>query len=349
MKRLMTISVILLALALTASGQGIQLKGVGGKGRVNTPKTKNIHGAVTDQSGKPVPGANVQVLNTKDNTSRTLKTDDAGLYSIDGLKPDVNWEVRADFKGVVSERKSISAFLDREDNLINFQLNLATASGGAANADNGPQLQTFDLVKLKASFEMPSSALAPIPAVLLLHGYGENRKVWEGFRKEFLDRGWAVMSLDLRGHGDSTTKNQRPIQASPDWRTNPREFPQDIDPALDWLKKQTRINSRKIVIVGYDIGADLALVSSGKFSEVRTIIAVKPNLNESLALAGSAQDFRPRSALVVTATQAEADAIKPYVKDPVRLLALPVDGGTAQVFQGKPLTEAVIQWLKETY
>jgi pimeloyl-ACP methyl ester carboxylesterase len=261
----------------------------------------------------------------------------------------VNYEVRADFKGVVSDRKSISAFLDREDNLINFQLNLNAASATAASADTGPQLQTFDLVKLKASFEMPSSVPAPIPAVLLLHGYGENRKVWESFRKEFLDRGWAVMSLDLRGHGDSTIKNQKTIQPSADWRTNPREFPQDIDPALDWLKKQPRINSRKIVIVGYDVGANLALISSGKFIEVRTIIAVNPNLNESLALAGSAQDFRPHSALVVTATQAEADAIKPYVKDPVRLVTLPVAGGTAQTFQGKALTEAIIQWLKETY
>jgi pimeloyl-ACP methyl ester carboxylesterase len=348
-KRLTTAFVILLALALTANAQGIQLKGVGSKGRVNTPKTKNIHGAVLDQSGKPIPGAHVLVLNTKDNTSRTLTTDESGNYSIDGLKPDVNYEVRADFKGVVSDRKSISSFLDREDNLINFQLNLTAATASAGSADTGPQLQTFDLVKLKASFEMPSSVPAPIPAVLLLHGYGENRKVWETLRKQFLNHGWAVMTLDLRGHGDSTSKNQRTIEPSPDWRTNPREFPQDIDPALDWLKKQPRLNSRKIVIVGYDVGANLALVSSGKFSEVRTIIAVNPNLNESLALAGSAQDFRPHSALVVTATQSDADAIKPYVKDPVRLLTQPVAGGTAKVFEEKTLTDAVFQWLKETY
>jgi pimeloyl-ACP methyl ester carboxylesterase len=250
----------------------------------------------------------------------------------------------------VSERKAVSALLDREDNLITFQLNLAaTGATPAASTDPGPQLQTFDLVKLKASYDMPQGVPAPIPAVLLLHGYGENRKVWEGLRQQFLEKGWAVLSLDLRGHGDSTTRNQAPIQARADWRTSPHEFPQDIDPALDWLKKQPRLNSRKIVIIGYDIGANLALISSGKFGEVRTIVAVKPSLSEALQMAGSSQDFRPRSALIVTETAAEGDEIKSHVKEPVRVLSQSVSGGTAEVFQSKALTDAVFLWLKETY
>jgi pimeloyl-ACP methyl ester carboxylesterase len=352
-KQLSVTFLILLLLAAVADARQIQIRGLGNKGRINAPKTKNIHGTVSDHAGKPIEGARVLVLNTKDNTTRTLTTDVAGNYSVQGLTPDVNYEVRADFRGVVSERKSISAMLDREDNLVNFQLNLTagTTSGavGAPSADPGPELQTFDLVKLKASFEMPQGVPAPIPAVLLLHGYGENRKVWDEFRKQFLAKGWAVMSLDLRGHGDSVVKNQRPLQPNPDWRSNPREFPQDVDPALDWLKKQARLNSSKIVIIGYDVGANLALISSGKFKEVRTVVAVNPNLKESLELAGSAQDFRPRSALVVAESANSVELIKTYVKDPFRVLTQPVAGGTAQVFQGKPLSDAIFQWLKETY
>jgi pimeloyl-ACP methyl ester carboxylesterase len=342
--------VALLTLLLSAPVLHAQITIRGGGGRrVDTPKTKTIHGAVVDQANKPIVGARVMVFNLKDSTSRTLTTDEAGSYVIRSLPPEVNYEVRADFKGVVSERKSVSALLDREDNLVSFQLNLSVASAAAAAADPGPELQTFDLVKLKASYELPQGVLAPIPAVLLLHGYGENRKVWEGLRKQLLDKGWAVMSLDLRGHGDSTSRNQSPLQVNPGWRTSPHDFPQDIVPALDWLKKQPRLNSRKIVIIGYDIGANLALVSSGKFSEVRTIVAVKPNLNEAMQMAGSAQDFRPRSALIITEAPADGDAIKTHVKDPVRLLSQPVNGGTSEVFQSKALTDAIFQWLKETY
>jgi len=336
-----------LLVATTASAQ-VQFN-IGGKGRVDEEKTKNIHGAVVDQAGKPVVGARVVVVNSKDKTSRTVTTDETGNYAFRGLAPDVNHEVRADYRGAVSELKTISSMLDREDNLVNFQLPITVTPASGAQADPGPELQSFDLVKLKASFEVPQGVPAPIPAVLFLHGYGENRKVWEDFRKQFLERGWAVLSLDLRGHGDSVTKNQRPLQASPAWRSSPREFPLDIAPALDWLKRQTRLNSSKIVIVGYDIGANLALVSSGKFREVRTVVAVNPNAKESLEMAGSAQDFRPRSVLVVTESAAVSDEIKAHVKEPFRSLIQPVAGGTAQVFQGKALTDAIFQWIKESY
>src|SRR5205823_7142072 len=142
-------------------------------------------------------------------------------------------------------------------------------AAAAASSDQGPTFKSYDLVELHASFDMPLGVPAPVPAVLLLHGYGENRTVWKDFSKQLLDRGWAVMTLDLRGHGDSRMKNKLAIQAAPEWRTNPREFPQDLDPALDWLKSRTRVDGRKIVVIGADVGANLALIASGRFPEVR--------------------------------------------------------------------------------
>ena len=157
------------------------------------------------------------------------------------------------------------------------------------------------------------------------------------------------MALDLRGHGDSKTKNQRPFAAAPEWRSSPDAFPHDLDPALDWLKTQPRLDSHKIVIIGYDIGANLALFASGKYKDVRSVVAVKPNLNESMAIAGSAQDFHPRSALVISPDEAEGNQIKTLVQAPFRLLTLGLAGGTTPSFENKQLTDAVFQWLKETY
>ena len=129
MKRLLIAHLILPLLAATAGAGQIQIRGLGDKGRLNTPRVKNIHGAVVDQAGKPIVGARVLVLNTKDSTTRTLTTDVAGNYAIQGLTADVNYEVRADFRGVVSERVAISAMLDRDDNLVNFKLDLARGDG----------------------------------------------------------------------------------------------------------------------------------------------------------------------------------------------------------------------------
>lgn len=320
--------------------------------RVDTgPKPKNIRGVVQDLRGKPLAGARVFVRDMKTNVVRTLTTEPDGTYKIFALPPKIDYEVSADYKGMTSDKKIVSSFLNREDTVLNFQLNVTVMEGAGASApdDVGPEFRSFDLVDLHASFEMPKGIPAPVPAILLLHGYGEDRSIWKDFTRELLTRGWAVMSLDLRGHGESKTKNKRPIQAAIEWRTNPHEFPQDLDPALDWLKAQSRIDDRRIVVIGSDIGANLALVASGKFPEVRTIVAIKPNLAESLALAGSAQDFHPKSALLIVSDAAEGNRIKSYVQNPSRAYVAAVSGNTATLVADKQLSAAIFQWLKETF
>jgi hypothetical protein len=46
---------------------------------------------------------------------------------------------------------------------------------------------------------------APFPGVVLLHMLGSNRAVWEevGLQEQLLRRGYAVLAVDMRGHGES--------------------------------------------------------------------------------------------------------------------------------------------------
>jgi hypothetical protein len=84
-------------------------------------------------------------------------------------------------------------------------------------------------------------------------------------------------------------------------------------------------------------------------------VAIAPNLNESLALAGSPQDFLPRSVLIVVPNKAEGDSLKAAVKAPSRVLEVRPAGsgtrysGTAQWVADKQVTDAIFQWLKETF
>ncbi len=345
------LSLLCLLLAIAALPAEAQLFP---KARRDTgPKPKNIRGLVSDARGKPLAGARVFVKDMKTNVVRTLTTDQEGLYKLFALTPTVDYEVYAEFKGKASDKKVVSQFLNREDNVLNFQIDVAVIEDGiAANAGSSGaavSFRSFDLVDLRATFEMPVGVPAPIPAVLLLHGYGEDRGVWRNFSRELTGRGWAVLAMDLRGHGESKSKNQRPIQASPEWRTNLHEFPVDVDPALDWLKAQARIDNKKIVVIGSDVGANLALIASGKFPEVRTVVAIRPNLNESLALAGSAQDFQPKSALIAVSDEAEGNRIKALVKPPSRILVVADGQSTAQSVAEKQIADAVFQWLRETF
>jgi pimeloyl-ACP methyl ester carboxylesterase len=317
------------------------------------PMPKNIHGVVQDAAGKALAGARVFIRDKKTNVLQTRITDAEGMYSIFALPPTVDYEVYAEYKGASTERRTISGFLNRQDNVLNFQLKIASAApapgAAATDADSGPEFDTFDLVRLHASFDIPTGVPAPIPSVLLLHGYGEDGSVWEALKKQLMDRGWAVMSLDLRGHGRSKTKNGVAIQAAPEWRTDPNTFPQDLDPALDWLKAHPRIDNRKIAVIGSDIGADLALIASGKFPEVRTVVALNPKFSESLALAGSSQDFAPRSALIMVSSSDEGKKFQPALKEPFDIQNREIAGGTTAWVSNKAVTDAILQWLQKTY
>jgi pimeloyl-ACP methyl ester carboxylesterase len=315
------------------------------------PKPKTIRGVVEDEQGKPLAGARIFIKDTKTNVTRTATADAKGLYEMKNLAPEVTYDVTAEFKGA-SEKKSVSGLLNRTENLVDFRLkvsanrNAATPSTTAA----GPTIRTYDGVELRASLELPTGVPAPIPAVLLLHGYGEDQSVFSSLKVKLLAQGWAVMALDLRGHGESVRKNSESIKPAIDWRTSAHQFPPDIEPALDWLKTQPRIDSRKIAAIGYDIGANLALIASGRFPEVRTIVAVRPNLTESLAMAGSAVDFKPRSALVIVPSAGDEKQWKDSVAKPSRLLSgVNVEGGAAAWFDKAQIVEATLQWLKETF
>jgi len=47
----------------------------------------SVRGTVTDANGAVVPGANVEVVNSETNESRTTITDEEGSYAVSSLPP----------------------------------------------------------------------------------------------------------------------------------------------------------------------------------------------------------------------------------------------------------------------
>jgi hypothetical protein len=80
---------------------------------------------------------------------------------------------------------------------------------GKAKDDAIPPKQvdivTVDKVELKGKFY--ASKAKDATCVLMLHAYGESsdNKEWNGFAKKLQEKGYAVLTFDFRGHGESTT------------------------------------------------------------------------------------------------------------------------------------------------
>lgn len=308
---------------------------------------KSIRGIVRDQEGAPVPGARVFIYDPGNSQTRTLRTDDEGQYEIHGLPGNSDYEVRVALGAVEAGPRTVTSLLSRSDNILNFTLDLRVGGDGGGE---GRVFETFDGLRIYGEHRLPEGIQAPIPIALLLHGFGEDRDVWDPLAGELLAAGWAVLALDLRGHGESAGRAATPAFPDEAWRGAPRQFPLDLEPALDWLQTQPRLATDRIVVIGSDVGASLALIAAGRYSNVATAVAIDPHLDEALSMAGTAQEFRPRSALLVTRDQATADAVRRYVTGPAAVLEVEPGGeGTSSWLGAENTREEILRWVIDVF
>ena len=280
------------------------------EGKKKEPPTKSIHGHVVDARKRSIVGAKVFIRNVNKKTTTTLLTDENGLYAIYGLDPKVDYEVHAEYGKFVSEKKSVSSFLDRFDNVFNFELGSSSTSSaagsGAAVSGQSVLLNTTDQVKLAGDWYSPNVGDAKLPAVLLVHGFGQDRKQWDSLvRERLLPAGFAALTVDLRGHGASKEKAGASLTAEPGWSSDPKQFPLDIGAAIQWLKARKDVDVNRIAIIGCELGADLAFVASGKYEEVRSAIVISGDAGNAGVLAKAIPNFQPHSILFI-ATQGDS-------------------------------------------
>jgi pimeloyl-ACP methyl ester carboxylesterase len=313
-------------------------------------QVKSIRGRVLDLAGNAVEGARVFIFAPRNSQTRTLRTDEDGVYGIYGLPSTEDYEVRVTYQDAESETRLVSGLLSREDNIVNFTLEVVTQQDQTSG--EGLSLETFDGVELYAAFDIPEGVQAPIPVALLLHGYGEDHTVWAPLRERLLQRGWAVLALDLRGHGQSLTRGAATIRPQESWRTDSQQFPLDLQPALDYLRTRPRLDSNRIAVIGFDVGAQLALIASERFREVSTAVAIDPNLDQALSMAGTARAFAPRTTFIVAAPDGEGERVREAVSGASRLTVIdpaPPRAQTGVWLDADDLVEQIVRWLRDTY
>jgi predicted esterase len=145
-------------------------------------------------------------------------------------------------------------------------------------------IETFDKVQLQGSWYPSGGEATKSPCVILLHKIGGNReqKGWESLAQQLQEKGFAVLSFDFRGHGDSRTIKPEfwnfrsntngikgggnPKKESIDWKEfSPAYLPMlvnDISAAKLYVEQKNNArecNAADIYIVGAEDGASLGL------------------------------------------------------------------------------------------
>ncbi len=138
-----------------------------------------------------------------------------------------------------------------------------------AVAQDHPEVQTIsrqsaDGVELFADWYAASPGA---PVVLSLHMLNSRRSAYEPLLADLRAAGYAVLNVDMRGHGDSAGER--------DWDAAIA----DVGDWLAWLRSHARVSDVGVALLGASIGANVAIISCAEHEMCRGAVALSPGLD----------------------------------------------------------------------
>ena len=219
-------------------------------------------------------------------------------------------------------------------------------AGPASAQSTDVDLTASDGVTLKATYSSPGR---PGPGMLLIHQCNMDRTSWSGIAAALVDAGVHVLTLDLRGFGDSGGEG-----ISAGFQMLLQKSAGDADLALEYLTSQSGVDGSRLGAGGASCGgmisADLAMRHDG----VKALMLLSSPPSEA-----AIRNMADSAELAVFAAAAEGDQVTVGVAGTLRGA---VDGSqhprsTAKIYAGPehglPMFEknpdlepALMDWLK---
>ena len=155
----------------------------------------------------------------------------------------------------------------------------ATAQAASLPTARVVRLNAADDTGISAAYYAPTTN--PAPGIILLHDYTKNRDEWSTFLPALQGAGFAILAIDLRGHGESTRRLTAQGPKSLDYHNfTPRDFQDmllDVEAAYDWLTEQPGVDKNRIALVGAGLGANLAIRYGAFNDEVPVFLLFSPS------------------------------------------------------------------------
>ena len=137
--------------------------------------------------------------------------------------------------------------------------------------------KTEDGVEIAGNYFKPKKEHSPV--FLLLHKMPSTKESWNSFASLLQDNGFAVLAIDLRGHGKSINKNGMRLDYKEFKDSQHRESMKDIAAAKEFLAGKKNVDMSRMAIAGASIGANLALWQASLDKDVRLLILLSAGLN----------------------------------------------------------------------
>lgn len=156
----------------------------------------------------------------------------------------------------------------RASRILTMLLFVLTCALPALCAERVVDLTAADGTSLKATY---FPAAKPGPGVLLLHQCNRQRKVWDDLARQLAAAGINVLTLDLRGFGESGGERAGKMSAAEAGAAQAK-LPGDIDLALQYLESQPGVTRETIGVGGASCGVDDSIQAARRHPEVRSLV-----------------------------------------------------------------------------
>jgi pimeloyl-ACP methyl ester carboxylesterase len=139
------------------------------------------------------------------------------------------------------------------------------------------ELETEDGVSLVADYYTPRKKGTRAPAALLVHDADGDRTSLTKVAERLHKQGFAVLAIDLRGHGESTTPDR--AWAKLDERRQEKLWAlstRDLAAASSWLRDRKEVHSTNLNLVGVRAGCTLVVKHAIRDESVRSLVLLEP-------------------------------------------------------------------------
>lgn len=135
---------------------------------------------------------------------------------------------------------------------------------------------------------------------ILLHMMPATKESWEGIAQKLLDRGYASLAIDMRGHGESTMGGTLDYKQFNEEQQQAKRL--DLEAALEWARAQG-FDGTHTILIGASIGANLAIRALAEHPNLPLAIALSPGLNyRGVTTDNAITQIRPNQKIVLVAS-----------------------------------------------
>lgn len=204
-------------------------------------------------------------------------------------------------------------------------------------------IEAADGLRLHATYAAPGG-VAPFPGVILLHMLGSDRQVWQevGLTEALVADGYAVLALDMRGHGESGSDRE--------WE----KFDDDLLRVWTYFAGLDDVDENRTAVIGASIGSNMALRTGANVPDIKTVALLSPGLDYRRITTGDAIELYGDRPILIVASEEDS-----YAADSSRTLAEMAQGEASlqmydgaghgtHMFAAEPgLTQVLLDWLNQ--